>query len=67
MSDEFLGLSMNIVLRTYFKIFLDQSPLHICLGTCAGERKAEFSLHVHVLGDFVDTKQYLLPYVSNFN
>jgi len=67
MSDEFLGLSMSNVLHTYFIMLLDKKPLQICLGTCARERKVECSFQAHALRDFADTKQYMIPYVSNSN
>jgi len=38
-----------------------------CLGICAGERKVVLLLNAQDLGDFVDTVQYLLSYVSNSN
>jgi len=58
MSDEFMGLSMSIVLCTYFRMFLDNSLCRSVLGTCAGERKVELSLHAHALGDFLVHVQY---------
>jgi len=42
-----------------------QYALLTCIWTCAGERKAELSLHAHALGDFAGTAQYLFPYVSS--
>jgi len=48
-------------------MLLDKKPLQICLGTCARERKVECSFQAHALRDFADTKQYMIPYVSNSN
>jgi len=56
MSDEFLGMSMNIVLRTYFRMFMGQSLCRSALGTCARERKMELSLQSHALRDLSNTK-----------
>jgi len=75
MSNVFLGHSMNVrwifgfvheVCSSYILHNVPVSdPFQFCLGTSAGERKVELSLHAHVLGDLVYFVQYMLPYVSN--